>query len=298
MNAAFIFVLLFLPAVLPAWGADKFKIASYSTVLTEIAQAISGDKVVVIALIKPGEDPHEYQPTPADLQKIADCRLILTSGKHLENYLSKVREATGGEAILLQVGDQLPSLKMEHSEDEGGSKTGVRVEDPHWWNSVLNVQDATGIIRDQIIKLDPDNKVTYEANATAYIGQLRELLNWAKKKVAELPRNQRKLVTSHDAFQYFAQEFGFTVLAVEGVSSESEASSRHVAELIDQIKKEKVKAIFVESSLNPKVTAEITSETGAVIGGVLYADGLGDGDAGTYAGMVKHNISTIVDALK
>jgi zinc/manganese transport system substrate-binding protein len=118
------------------------------------------------------------------------------------------------------------------------------------------------------------------------------------RKVAELPRDKRKLVTSHDAFQYFARDYGFTILAIEGVSTESEPSNRHVAELIDEIKKEGVKAIFLESTLNPKVTKEITRETNAKIGGTLYADGIGTGDAATYAGMMKHNVSTIVDALK
>ena len=105
-------------------------------------------------------------------------------------------------------------------------------------------------------------------------------------------------MTSHEAFEYFSREFGFTLSAIEGVNSESEPSNRHVAELIDRIKKQNIKAIFVESTLNPKVTAEITRETGAKIGGTLYADGLGPGEAGTYAGMFRHNVSTIVDALK
>jgi zinc/manganese transport system substrate-binding protein len=119
-----------------------------------------------------------------------------------------------------------------------------------------------------------------------------------KRKVAELPRDKRKLVTSHDAFQYLARDYGFKIEAIEGVSTETEASNRHVSELIDDIKKQGVKAIFLETSLNPKVTTQITRETGAKIGGSLYPDGLGPGDASTYEGMMKHNVSTIVDALK
>ncbi|MBV8641498.1 MAG: zinc ABC transporter substrate-binding protein, partial [Verrucomicrobia bacterium] len=124
------------------------------------------------------------------------------------------------------------------------------------------------------------------------------LNNWAKRKVAELPRDKRKLVTSHDAFQYLARDYGFKIYAIEGVSTETEPSDRHVAELIDDIKKQQVKAIFLENTLNPKVTREITRESGAKIGGSLYADGLGDGDGSTYEGLVRHNISTIVDALQ
>ena len=172
------------------------------------------------------------------------------------------------------------------------------IDDPHWWNSVANVEKATVIVRDELIKLDPANRADYESNAKAYLAKLAELDQWAKRKVAELPRDKRKLVTSHDAFQYLAKDYGFRVYAIEGVSTETEPSDRHIAELIDEIKKQQVKAIFLESTLNPKVTVEITKETGAKIGGTLYADGLGEGDGSTYDGMVRHNITTIVDALK
>ncbi len=290
----FIFLLA---ALSSASAADRIKIASFSTILTEIAQKVGGDHVAVFGLVKPGIDPHEYEPTPSDLKKVGDSRLILTTGKHLENYLNKLQEASGGQADLLKVGDHLPSLTMK-GEGEASPDAGGMTEDPHWWNSVTNVEQATRIVRDELGKFDPADKADFAKNAQDYLAQLDDLNRWVKRKVAELPRNQRKLVTSHDAFQYFARDYGFTILAIEGVSTETEPSNRHVADLIDQIKIEHVKAIFTESTLNPKVTKEITRETGARIGGELYADGLGTGDAGTYAGMVRHNVSTIVDALK
>jgi zinc/manganese transport system substrate-binding protein len=289
-------------ATLPASGADGLKIASFSTVLTEIAQQVGGNHVSVAGLVQPGQDPHEYQPTPEDLRQASAATLILLSGKHLEHYLDKVQQATGGKAESLSVGDALPNLKMKADPDEpremaGANRNGM-IDDPHWWNSVSNVERAAMIVRDALIKLDPANQADYKANAKSYLTKLGELDQWAKRKVAELPRDKRKLVTSHDAFQYFAKDYGFRVYAIEGVSTETEPSDRHIADLIDQIKKQQVKAIFLENTLNPKVTAEITRETGAKIGGTLYADGLGDGDGSTYDGMVRHNISTVVDALK
>ena len=281
-----------------ARAADKIKVASFSTIDTEIVQQVGDDHVDVAALVKPGVDPHEYEPTPADLRKVSEAQLILTSGKHLENYLSKLQEATGGKADLLEVGNHLPSLKMKPGEVEDGADEGRRIEDPHWWHSVSNVKQATKIIRDELIKLDPADKADFEKNANAYLVKLDALDNWVRRKVAELPRDKRKLVTSHDAFQYFARDYGFTIEAIEGVNTETEASNRHVSELIDDIKKQGVKAIFLESTLNPKVTTQITRETGVKIGGTLYADGLGPGEASTYEGMMKHNVSTIVDALK
>jgi len=298
----FIFLPLAFLATLPAGGADALQVASFSTILTEIARQVGGNHVSVAGLVRPGQDPHEYQPTPDDLKKAADAQLILLSGKHLEHYLEKVQQATGGKGESLSVGDALPNLKMKADPDEPEAKAAAdrngMIDDPHWWNSVVNVERATLVVRDELIKLDPANRADYESNAKAYLAKLRQLDAWAKRKVAELPRDMRKLVTSHDAFQYLAKDYGFKVYAIEGVSTETEPSDRHIAELIDEIKKEAVKAIFLENTLNPKVTVEITQETGARIGGTLYADGLGEGDGSTYDGMVRHNITTIVDSLK
>jgi ABC-type Zn uptake system ZnuABC Zn-binding protein ZnuA len=282
-------------------ASEKFMIASFSTVLTEIAQQVGANHVSVAGLVKPGQDPHEYQPTPSDLKQAADAKLILLSGKHLEHYLDKIQQATGAKAESLAVGDALPSLKMKADPDESQAAAAEQngmIDDPHWWNSVANVEKATMIVRDALTKLDPADRADYEKNAKAYLAKLDALDAWAKRKVAELPRDKRKLVTSHDAFQYLAKDYGFTVYAIEGVSTETEPSNRHVAALIDDITNQHVKAIFLENTLNPKVSTEITRETGAKIGGSLYADGLGEGDGSTYEGMFRHNISTIVDSLK
>jgi len=294
MNKCLLTVCLAFGPLLTAMGS--LKVASFSTINTEIVQQVGGNHVEVIAVIKPGIDPHEYEPTPADLAQIHDAQLILTSGKELENYQSKLQEAT--EADILKVGDHFPSLQMKPGEASSKPGQSGTIPDPHWWHSVANVKQATRVIRDELIKLDPADRAEFEQNATAYLAKLADLEGWVKRKVAELPRDQRKLVTSHDAFQYFAHDYGFAIDAIEGISPEVEASNRHVSELIDEIKKQGVKAIFLETGLNPKVTEAITKETGAKIGGTLFPDGLGTGDASTYEGMMKHNVSTIVDGLK
>ena len=286
-------LLLFVPS---GGAAPSIKVASFSTVLTEVAEKIGGGHAAVTALIKPGIDPHEYQPTPGDLAQASDANIILISGKGLENYLDKIEQATGGKVEVLAVGDQLPSLTLKPEEQTGNP--GAAVVDPHWWNSIPDMIRATGVVADNFARLDPAHAADYQRNASAYRADLSALDQELRRKIAQLPRDRRILVTSHDAFQYFAATYGFTIASIEGVSTETEPSNKHVSELIEEIKRLRVKAIFLESTLNPKVSREITRETGATIGGTLYADGLGEGKAATYASMMRHNVDTIVDGLK
>lgn len=275
-------------------AAEALRVSSFSTILTEIATEVGGGRVTVHAHVKPGVDPHEFQPKPDDLRTVATAQIVLLSAKHLEGYVGKLKEATGSRAVFVDVGDAMPPLKLtvehgDHSHDG---------EDPHWWHSIANIRRATKIIRDAFIAASPADRDAFTANAARYLASLDALDAWAKSKVAELPRNSRKLVTSHDAFQYFARDYGFTIYAIEGLSTADQPSSGKVASIIASIRKEGVKAVFPESIENPKVLREITRESGAKIGPELYADGLGEGDARTYAGMFRHNVTAIVDALK
>ena len=270
----------------PLSAAERIRVSSFSTILTEVAREVGGDRVAVTAHVKAGIDPHEFEPKPADLKTVGGAQLVLLSAKHMEGYVGKLREATGGKGSFLEVGDGFASLRLGDADD------------PHWWHSIANVGKAAKIVRDALAKISPGDAAAFSANADRYLARLAALEKWAKAKLAELPRDKRKLVTSHDAFQYFAKENGFTIYAVEGVSSSDQPSSKRVADLIRIVKEQGVKAVFTESIENPKVLREITRETGAAIGGELYADGLGDGDAATYEGMYRHNVATIVDALK
>jgi ABC-type Zn uptake system ZnuABC Zn-binding protein ZnuA len=289
----FSFLALLLVAV-TASAADKIRVSSFSTILTEIAEQVGGDRVAVTGHVKPGVDPHEFEPKPEDLKIVGDAQLILLSAKHMESYVGKLKEATGTKGDMVEVGDGFASLKMESEKDPG--KT---IDDPHWWQSVLNTEKAVKIVRDELIKVSPADKAAFTENAAKYVAKLDELEKWVKLTLAKLPRDKRKLVTSHDAFQYFAKENGFTIHAIEGVSSEDQPSSKKVGDIIAAIKSEGVKAIFPESLENPKVMTEIMRETGVKVAPALYADGLGEsGDVATYVGMYKHNVSTIVEALK
>lgn len=305
MKSSILILLAFAASALSLEAAEKLRVSSFSTILSEIATEVGGDRVDVTAHVKPGVDPHEFQPTPADLKTVGDAQVILLSAKHMESYVGKLKEATGTKAALVEVGDGFPSLKLKGGHDHGhehgkGHKHDhdEEVEDPHWWHSVANMQRATKIVRDAFIKAAPADKAAFTTNAAKYVARLDALQKWVKAKVAELPRDKRKLVTSHDAFQYFAKENGFTIFAIEGVSSTEQPSSKNVAAMIATIKAQGVKAVFPESIENPKVLKEVTRETGAKVGSALYADGLGEGALSTYEGMYKHNVTAIVEALK
>ncbi len=275
-----------------ATSAAPLKVASLSTVLSDVARNVGGDKIQVQEIVKGGVDPHEFTPSPSDVQQVAEADVVLVSGKGMEGYLSKLEEGTDQKKFV-NVGNKIgASLKLEDD--------GKVIEDPHWWHSVANVKKAVSVVRDALTAADSADKDAFTANATTYQTKLDELDKAIKLKVAELGRDKRKLVTSHDAFQYFARDYGFKIYPIEGVSTAEEPSTRKVADLLGTIKKEKVKAVFFENTQNPKVITQITKETGATVGGELYADGLGapDGDAGTYLDMMHHNASTIVDALK
>jgi zinc/manganese transport system substrate-binding protein len=224
------------------------------------------------------------------VKKVAKADLVLFTGKGMEGFLTKLEEAAGVTGKFVNVGEAVPTLMMT---DEGR-----KVEDPHWWHSVENMKRATRLVTDRFEQADPANRGYYEGREKEYLASLNELQRWSRVKVAELPSSRRKLVTSHDALQYFARDYGFTILPVKGISTAEEPSSQHVKEIIGVIRSQGVKAVFFENIENSRAVNQIAAETGARSGGVLYSDGLGDTEASTYDSMMRHNVSTIVDGLK
>ena len=271
-------------------GRADLTVASLSTITTDLAKNIGGTHVKIEAIIKPGIDPHEFEPTPSDVKRVAKADLVLFTGKGMEGFLTKLEEAAGVTGKFVNVGEAVPSLTM--------TEEGRKVEDPHWWHSVENMKRATRLVTDRFEQADPANRGYYEDREKEYLAALNELQRWSRVKVAELPSSRRKLVTSHDALQYFARDYGFTILPVKGISTGEEPSSQHVKEIIGLIRSQGVKAVFFESIENSRAVNQIAAETGARSGGVLYSDGLGDTEASTYDSMMRHNVSTIVDGLK
>ncbi len=276
------------------------RVVALHTVLAEIAREVGGPDVAVTDLVPVGIDPHTFDPAPGDLRMIVDADLVLTSGLHLEPYLDRLLRQRGSQARILTVGDALPLVLYRAGkgrETPGRPGSGAGEPDPHWWQSIDNVLFATNLVRARLSELRPAWSEEFARNARAYEQRLRALKAWVAAQIARLPPGRRQLVTSHDAFGYFARDYGFTVHPISGFSTDSEPNARRLAGLIDLIRRERIPAVFAESSVNPQLVANLVSETGVRLGGTLYADGLGPDDAGTYEGMYRHNVSTIVDAL-
>ena len=297
---------LLIATVFLAWTtfaqAEPLRVASLSTVMADLARDIGAKRVEVTEIVKPGVDPHIYEPTPGDRKTMAKSQILLASGLGFEGYLDKIRPSLEKSGVRLVVGgDVVKPIEGSCDEHEGhdhshGHSHGTT--DPHWWHSISNVQAVAAQICDAFVAADPAGKATYETNAKNLQTRLTALSKWVRLQLAALPKASRVLVTSHDALGYFAKDNGFEIFAVQGISTSDQPSSQKVKRLIEEIKARKVKAIFAENIENPKVLEQITNETGAKPGGVLYADGLGSGPAGTYEGMMKSNVATIVEALK
>ena len=277
---------------LPALSAAEapLRVVALNTVLAEIAREAGGDQVVVTSLVPAGVDPHTFDPSAADLRTMVDADLVLASGLQMESYLDRLVTKIGPAGKVVFVGNALPSVLAL----AGGEK------DPHWWHSIDNVLFATELVGRELGRLRPALADDFAGRGLAYARRLRTLETWVTGEMAALPPARRQLVTSHDAFGYFARDYGFTVHAIAGLSTDGEADARHLAQLIDLIRREHIRAVFAESSVNSTLVANLVAETGVQIGGTLYADGLGtaDSDAATYEAMYRHNVRTIVAALK
>jgi len=274
-------------------GAPPLNVVTLNSVLTEVAREVGADAVHVTGLVRPGVDPHTFSPTPADIRTLADADLVLASGLSIEAYVDRLVAGSVFGGRVVRVGDRVPLVLSLPGRGGSGER------DPHWWHSISNVIAAAEIVRGELARLRPESAADFARNAARFQGRLAQLQSWAAREVDRLPPGRRLLVTSHDAFGYLAHDYGFEVHPVNGLSTESEADAKHLASLVDLIRRQKVRSVFVESSANPRLVENLLQETGARMGGRLYADGLGAAGSGAedYVSMYRSNIATIVDGL-
>ncbi|PIO98067.1 metal ABC transporter solute-binding protein, Zn/Mn family [Pleomorphomonas carboxyditropha] len=262
-------------------------VASFG-VLADVVKNVGGDNVNVVSLVPTGGDPHEFEPTPADARNLSGADLVFVSGFGFEGWIDRLVGASGYKGEPVVVSDGIAARQMEED--------GETVTDPHVWNSAANVGIWIANIEKALAEADPEDSAAFRANAERYGKEVADLDAYAKKAVAAVPEDRRKVLTSHDALGYFGREYGVTFLSPVGISTEAEASAGDVAQLIDQIKAEQVKVYFFESSNDSRLVRQIADATGAEPGGELYVEALSpaDGPAPTYLTMFKHNVDLLV----
>ncbi|EIM27294.1 metal ABC transporter substrate-binding protein [Microvirga lotononidis] len=284
-----------LPAA--AQNAEKLKVVATFSILGDMVRNVGGERVEVTTLVGPNGDAHVYSPTPADGRRLSEAKVVFTNGLKFEGWIDRLVKSSGTKAVKVEAAKGIKVLSSEddghdHGHDHGGA-------DPHAWQSIGNAKIYVANIRDALISADAASRAAYEANAAAYLARLDELDAEVKGLVAKIPPERRKLITSHDAFRYFEAAYGIDFVSPQGVSTESEASARDVARIIQQIKREKITAVFVENISDARLMERIAKETGARIGDRVYSDALSDenGPAATYIDMMRHNIRAFSAAL-
>jgi len=307
---------------LPQANAQPLKVVATFSIISDFAANVGGSRIALTTLVGPDGDAHAYEPRPSDATAIRNADVVLVNGEHFEGFLQRLIQASGGSAsvveltkgaALLRTGDKAHD---SHDHHEHGHKHGHGDDehhkhdhadphhhhhgdvDPHAWQSVRNARVYVNNIAEALCAADREGCPSYAANAKSYGEKLDALEQELKAAMAEIPSDRRTIITSHDAFAYLGHEYGMRFLALQGTSTESDASAADVAALIRQIKEQKASAIFLENISNPRLIQQIANETGTKIGGRLYSDALSaaNGPAATYIDMMRHNVNTIRDA--
>ena len=295
-----------LALVLAACGADDEPLAdrdrpivvATTTQVGDLVRQVGGDAADVHQILQANTDPHEYEPRPDDIKAAAGATLVVASGSGLDGWIHDMADAAGGAPAELELApDHTPhKLAGEHEEEGHGHEESEF--DPHWWHDPRNVEGAVAAIRDALVQAVPANAAVYRANADRYLAEVRALDARIEACMERVPAAERKLVTSHDAFGYFTSRYGITVVGalIPSQSTRAQPSAGEVAKLAALVRRERVKAIFPESSINPALAEALARETGAKADAALYGDTLGPAGSGadTYLTMEAANADAMV----
>ena len=288
-------------------NSGKLRVVATYSILGDLVKNVASDEAEVITLVGPDGDAHTFDPSPQDGMTVANAQVIFENGVGFETWLDKLYSSSGSQAVRVVVTEGLEfregQCNHSHAEREKLGKAHEHEDDPHVWHDVRNAIHMVEIIRDKLCGLDPNHADKYRAKAGDYLTKLEALHTWVEQSVEAIPPDQRKLVTNHDTFGYFADRYGFKIAGTVLASVSTEAgdpSAAEFAKLIESVKATKVRAIFAENVHHPKLMERLATEAGVKLAPPLYSDALGQpGTAGdTYEKMVRYNVTTIVDALK
>jgi zinc/manganese transport system substrate-binding protein len=287
MIRLWLIALAMIVAIGPVRAAEPLNVVASFSIIGDLVRNVGGDNVRVTTLVGPDSDAHVYAPTPADARTIAAAKLIFVNGLGFEGWLPRLVQSSGSKAKIVTVSNGISPLRL-------GSAA-----DPHAWQSVTNAKVYVANINLALSAADPASAEQFMRNTQAYIEKLDALDREVRDAVAKFPPDRRKVISTHNAFGYFAASYGIEFIAPLGVSTESEPSARDIARIITQIRSAKIPAVFLENITDPRMMGRIAAETGAKVGGTLYSDSLtGEkGDSPTYIAMVRHNIKALTSAL-
>jgi zinc/manganese transport system substrate-binding protein len=271
----------------PSRAADRLNVVASFSILADFARQVGGDKVDVTALVGPDSDVHVYTPTPHDARDVGAARLVIINGLGLEGWMPRLLQASGSKAQIVTASEGITARKRGADAD------------PHAWQSVKNAMIYVKNIRDALVAAAPADAAIFKANAERYQAQLDALDGEVRAAIEQIPAARRKVISTHNAFGYFADAYGVQFIAPLGVSTETEPSARDLAEIIGQVKQTRIPAVFLENFNDDRLVGRIAAESGAKVGGTLYSDALSDenGQSPTYIDMVRHNIRALTSAL-
>ena len=275
-------------------SGGPLRIVATTTQIGDFARQVGGDTVDMTQILQPNSDPHDYEPRPGDVQATAGARLVFVNGNGLDSWMNTVVSESGGNPSIVDLSRGVPEKLPGESEGEEAPPE----YDPHWWHDPTNAKAAVNEIRDALVEADADNAGTYEQNADAYLARIQDLDSGIQTCMDKVPEDERKLVTDHDAFNYFANRYGINVIGavIPSQTTQGQPSAGETADLIDLIQRENVKAVFPENSVNPELAQTIARETGASADYTLYGDTLGEdgSDGDTYLKMEAANADAMV----
>lgn len=290
MNMRKLFLILFLGLSINLIAKEKPVVVATASIFADMAKNIAGGELEVQVIVPIGGDPHLYEPTPGDAQKVAEADLILKNGLTFEGWLNELIENSGTKAKVVTITEGIQAITSEKYKNS---------TDPHAWMDARHGLTYIENVKNALVTLDPDNADIFEFNYKLYRQQLEDLDLFIKAEIEKIPEAQRILITSHDAFQYYGRRYGIQLESILGTSTDAEEQTSDIIRLNKVIQESQVPAIFVESTINPKLLKQIAKDNDIAIGGELYADSLGDeqSPAATYIDMLKHNTAVIVKAL-
>ncbi len=280
--------LVLLAVATPGMAADKLRLVASFSVLGDMVRRIADDHAEVTTLVGPDGDAHTFEPTPTDAKEVASAKVVFVNGLGLDRWIESLAHSAEYQGPVITASNGIKTRTMVEDNET--------ITDPHAWQDLRNGEIYAANIAEALIAADPQNAADYARNRDAYVAELAALDDEVRQQFAAVPAAKRRVITSHDAFGYFGAAYGIEFLAPEGLSTEAEASAGDLKKLMTQIKREGIKALYLENITDPRMMTMIAGETGAELGGSLFSDALSppDGPAPTYVGMFKNNVPKLV----